>query len=135
MTRHAIPAFAADYPEVAKTLEHTRLPFYCMNCQRKRETTYLTPDFGGLCDECIGEMNRAPLEVFTLEYVEFDDASLSNIISIHRTYASALMAAGIFMERMHEGHWRRIPSGHDTLDEWMVGTGQIMMTLSRVTAC
>lgn len=57
MTRTTIPSFAvedsAEYPETAAG---THLPFYCINCYRKRETTYLTPDFGPFCDECLKEV-------------------------------------------------------------------------------
>ena len=55
MTRTSIPAYAADYPERAQTLTQAFLPFYCINCYRKRETTYLTPDFGPFCDACLEE--------------------------------------------------------------------------------
>jgi len=61
MTRTHIPLFARDYPEVAETLNQTRLPFYCINCQRKRETTYLTPNFGPFCDECLEEAKKVEL--------------------------------------------------------------------------
>lgn len=57
MTRTKIPSFAiedsAEYPETAAG---THLPFYCINCYRKRETTYLTPNFGPFCDECLEEV-------------------------------------------------------------------------------
>lgn len=49
------PPFADDYPEIAKTPEMLRLPFYCCNCQRKRHTAYLTPNFGPFCWECLHE--------------------------------------------------------------------------------
>jgi len=61
MTRTHIPSFAADYPEVAVTLEQARLPFYCTNCYRKRETSYLTPNFGPFCDECLQEAGKVGL--------------------------------------------------------------------------
>jgi hypothetical protein len=51
-----IPSFASDYPERASTLDHTRLPFYCINCQRKRRTKYLTDDFGPFCEDCLQEL-------------------------------------------------------------------------------
>jgi hypothetical protein len=60
-----IPDFASGYPERAETLAHTRLPFYCCNCQRKRETAYLTPDFGPFCRECLGQIK--PLLVRRLQ--------------------------------------------------------------------
>ena len=47
-----VPDFAKDYPDQAQTLEQTRLPFYCCNCQRKRPTRYMTPDLGPFCQEC-----------------------------------------------------------------------------------
>lgn len=50
---NSIPAFAEDYPKIARTLEQTRLPFYCCNCQRKRITRYINPNFGPFCDECL----------------------------------------------------------------------------------
>lgn len=59
MRRTTIPAFAADYPERAQTIDQARLPFYCCNCLRKKETTYLTPNFGPFCDECLEDV--APL--------------------------------------------------------------------------
>jgi hypothetical protein len=56
MTRNPIPKFAADYPERATELNHLHLTFYCINCQRKRETTYITPNFGPFCDECMNDL-------------------------------------------------------------------------------
>lgn len=53
-----VPEFARDYPNVAQTLRQTRLSFYCMNCQRKRPTRYLTPDFGPLCEDCLREIEH-----------------------------------------------------------------------------
>jgi hypothetical protein len=38
--RVTIPQYAEDYPAAAETLEQARLPFYCCNCYRKKETTY-----------------------------------------------------------------------------------------------
>jgi len=61
MTRVKIPDFAKDFPEMAQSLVQTRLPFYCINCQHKRETTYLTPDFGPFCDECLKEAEKVTL--------------------------------------------------------------------------
>jgi hypothetical protein len=55
-----IPDFAADYPEVAETIFDLRLPFYCANCYHKRETTYVTPNFGPFCDECLKELPPLP---------------------------------------------------------------------------
>lgn len=54
--REPIPQFTSDYPEVAQTIEQTRLPFYCYNCYRKRETRYITPNFGPFCDDCLKEI-------------------------------------------------------------------------------
>lgn len=51
-----VPDFAVDYPERAETLDHARLPFYCVNCHRKRPTRYLTPNFGPFCGECLREL-------------------------------------------------------------------------------
>ena len=51
-----VPDFAADYPERAASIVHTRLPFYCANCRRKRPTKYLTPNFGPFCEECSKEI-------------------------------------------------------------------------------
>lgn len=62
MTRTPIPTYAADYPERAQTLAHAILPFYCCNCYRKRETTYLTPNFGPFCDECLEEIQPLLIE-------------------------------------------------------------------------
>jgi hypothetical protein len=59
MTYTPVPDFAADYPEIAETLEQARLPFYCINCYQKRETVYLTPNFGPFCRECVKEMRLA----------------------------------------------------------------------------
>lgn len=62
MTRNKIPPFAVNdelYPLQAQSLLETRLPFYCCNCQRKAETTYLTPNFGPFCDECLKELDTA----------------------------------------------------------------------------
>jgi len=56
MTRTKVPSYAADYPKRATDIKHFSLPFYCINCQRKRDTTYLTPDFGPFCDDCLGEI-------------------------------------------------------------------------------
>ena len=67
MTRNTVPAFAADYPEVAQTLGHTRLPFYCCNCQRKRETTYLTDNFGPFCDDCLKEVPQFTCSLCTID--------------------------------------------------------------------
>ncbi len=61
MTRNPIPSFARNFPDIAMDLAQTRLPFYCANCQRKRETTYLTPDFGPFCDECLDEASKVAL--------------------------------------------------------------------------
>lgn len=58
MTRNSIPAFAVDYPERAQTLAQAFLPFYCINCYRKAETTYLTPDFGPFCDACLRDTEK-----------------------------------------------------------------------------
>ena len=52
-----VPAFAFNYPVKAETLEQTRLPFYCANCQQKRMTRYLTPNFGPFCLDCFAELN------------------------------------------------------------------------------
>lgn len=57
-----IPEFMKDYPEVAQNLEQVRLTFYCMNCQRKRSTTFITPNFGPLCYECVGELEKVSYE-------------------------------------------------------------------------
>ncbi len=51
-----VPKFASDMPEVAQTLSQTRLPFYCCNCQRKRETAYVTENFGPFCRDCLSEV-------------------------------------------------------------------------------
>jgi hypothetical protein len=59
--RVQVPTWAADYPAIAQTLEQARLPFYCMNCLRKKETAYLTPNFGPVCDECLEELKTAKL--------------------------------------------------------------------------
>lgn len=56
MIRTPVPSYADRHPEVATTLEQARLPFYCCNCYRKRETIYLTPDFGPFCSECLKEL-------------------------------------------------------------------------------
>lgn len=57
MTRFIlVPQFAVDYPELAETIEHARLPFYCCNCLRKRPTTYLAPNFGPFCKDCLDEV-------------------------------------------------------------------------------
>ena len=56
-----VPQFMADYPEVAQTLSHTRLPSYCINCQHKRPTRYITPNFGPFCKECMDELHQALL--------------------------------------------------------------------------
>lgn len=62
MIRNTIPNFAADYPVTATDISHLRLTFYCINCMRKRETTYLTPNFGPFCDACIAELKTAWVE-------------------------------------------------------------------------
>lgn len=62
MTRTKIPSYAIDYPERAVEIAHFHLPFYCINCWRKRETTYLTPNFGPFCDECIVELRTTWVE-------------------------------------------------------------------------
>ena len=69
MTRTPIPAYAADYPEVAQTLSQCFLPFYCINCYRKRETVYLTPDFGPFCEECLKQLPSSRLEEAVEEFV------------------------------------------------------------------
>lgn len=51
-----VPAFVSDYPEKATTVLHLNLPCYCINCQRKAETTWLTPNFGPICRECYAEI-------------------------------------------------------------------------------
>lgn len=58
MTRiyNRVPTYAYDYPPLAKNIEQVRLPFYCMNCYRKKPTTYTTPNFGPLCADCVWEM-------------------------------------------------------------------------------
>ena len=61
MSRVTIPAYASDHPEQAQTLLQAMLPFYCINCYRKRETTYLTPDFGPFCDECLAGARKVAL--------------------------------------------------------------------------
>jgi hypothetical protein len=53
-----IPFFAKDYPERATELNHLSLTFYCINCQRKAKTRYLTSDFGPFCDDCINELKK-----------------------------------------------------------------------------
>lgn len=58
-TRTPIPEYAHDYPETAQTLEQVRLPFYCCNCLRKKETAYVTPNFGPFCDDCMHELREA----------------------------------------------------------------------------
>lgn len=47
---------AKDYPARATELEHLSLSFYCINCQRKADTEYLTPNFGPFCADCIREL-------------------------------------------------------------------------------
>jgi len=61
MTRVLIPIFAADFPEVADTINRARLPFYCANCYCKRETVWLTPNFGPFCDECLKAAEKVAL--------------------------------------------------------------------------
>jgi hypothetical protein len=57
-----IPSYAADYPEIAETLAQAMLPFYCINCYRKRETRYVTPNFGPFCENCLKEL-KDPIDV------------------------------------------------------------------------
>ena len=56
LNRVVVPAFAADFPGRADTLDRARLPFYCINCYRKMETSYITSDFGPFCDDCLKEL-------------------------------------------------------------------------------
>ncbi len=51
-----IPDWASDYPEIAETLEQARLPFYCINCYRKKPTKYITENFGPFCELCLEEL-------------------------------------------------------------------------------
>lgn len=59
---NSIPAFAENYPEIAKTLEQVRLPFYCCNCQRKRNTYYINPNFGPFCKECLELLDMTSMQ-------------------------------------------------------------------------
>ena len=54
--KEAIPEYAKDYPDVAQTLEQASLPFYCCNCYRKAETTWVTPNLGPFCALCLAEI-------------------------------------------------------------------------------
>lgn len=54
-----IPDFAAKYPETAQDLKQAWLPIYCINCYHKRETAYITPNFGPFCRACLEELNTA----------------------------------------------------------------------------
>jgi hypothetical protein len=51
-----VPSWAADYPNVAQTVKQTRLTFYCINCQTKRPTRFITPNFGPVCEACEKEL-------------------------------------------------------------------------------
>lgn len=55
---NSVPDFAKgdDYPNNAITINQTYLPFYCINCDQKSETAYLTPNFGPFCKNCIDEL-------------------------------------------------------------------------------
>lgn len=59
MIRHyaPMPDFAANYPDTAKTIKQLGLTFYCINCLRKTETTFLTPNFGPVCRQCVKELD------------------------------------------------------------------------------
>jgi hypothetical protein len=80
--RNTIPSFAADYPARAVTLEQLSLPFYCINCQRKKETIYLTPDFGPFCDDCLQEVQSL---VFAAMRVAGKEGSAALEIAIGKT--------------------------------------------------
>lgn len=43
-------------PAAATELKYVYLPFYCINCLRKAETWYLTPNFGSFCADCLKEI-------------------------------------------------------------------------------
>lgn len=51
-----VPNFASDAPSRAAVLRDLSLPYYCINCQRKADTVYLTPNFGPFCAECVKEL-------------------------------------------------------------------------------
>lgn len=51
-----LPTWTASLPEVAEVSQSST--FYCMNCLRKRSATWITPNFGPLCRECVEEMKK-----------------------------------------------------------------------------
>lgn len=52
-----IPSWVTDedYPKLASKVTHLSLPWYCINCLTKAETTYLTHNFGPFCRGCAKE--------------------------------------------------------------------------------
>ncbi len=54
-TFEPVPKLAAEYPPVAENLKQARLTFYCINCYRKAPTTWITPNFGPVCEACVTE--------------------------------------------------------------------------------
>jgi hypothetical protein len=76
-----VPAFAEEYPNRAENITHTRLPFYCINCQGKAATCYLTPNFGPLCAECLKEIPEvtAPQEPWQPQKLKAARAAITTL--------------------------------------------------------
>lgn len=96
-----IPIFASDYPERAQTWAHFQLPFYCINCQRKRPTRYLTPNFGPFCKECLMQISIAKLPE------DQQERAMTDVDEAREKYPSVLV----------EGHLLHVCF---IFDEWQV---------------